>query len=268
MLMMTACGKKEEVVQTAETEVVQADNRLEAIVAAGTIRIGVSTDYAPFAFPVQSDDGLALAGADVELGKYIAEGLGVNAEFCEMEFEECLTAVKEGSVDLLLLGMLPNAERKTLMDFTEVYYEPGKQVLLIQKKDKPVLIDKAAFGGKAIAAQYGTLQSQLVVEQFPESYLELTDDISGALMKLRMGSVDGVALDQNVAKEAAKEYSDLAESSVILDWEPKGIVGGVVKDQPELLGRINELLAKAAEEKLYFEWLEDAHKLAASMPAK
>lgn len=270
MVMMGGCQKAETEVSTTtviEREQTSTENRLNTIEKTEKILIGISPDYAPFAFSVDAGEGvLSIAGADVELGKYIAQGLGAEAEFCEMEFEECLDAVEEGRVDMVLLGMLPKAERRNGMDFTEAYYEPGKQVVMVQKSKKMEFSDLESLKEKTFAAQYGTLQSQLIAEQLPESYMELSDDIAGAVLKLRMGAVDGVVVDLAVAEELVKEYTDITVSSVSLEWVSEGIVGGVVKNQPELLSRINELLSLVEEEKLYFGWLDDAHKLAASVP--
>ncbi len=268
--VMGGCQKKEDetnIEPVMEREELSSENRLELIEESGRIVIGISPDYAPFAFSVDHGDGTtSIAGADVELGRYIAEGLGAEPVFCEMEFEECLDAVEEGKVDMVLLGMLPKAERRNGMDFTDAYYEPGKQVVMVQKSRKMEFSDLESLKEKTIAAQYGTLQSQLIAEQLPESYMELSDDIAGAILKLRMGAVDGVVVDLAVAEELVKEYTDVTVSSVSLEWVSEGIVGGVVKDQPRLLARINELLSLMEEEKLYFGWLDDAHKLAASLP--
>lgn len=271
MLLMSGCADAAEEVAEAAVEEVRstAKNRLEAVEELGQLTIGISPDYAPFAFPVEeSEDSLSCAGADVSLGLYLAEGLGVEARFCEMEFEECLQAVEDGEVDMVLLGMLPRAERKARMDFTDVYYKPGRQVLLVKKDKKASLSELEDFEGKTVAAQYGTLQAQLVVEQMPGSYLELSDSISGAVLKVRMGTAAAIALDEAVAGEVMLEHPDLAVSAAELTYESQGIVGGVVKGEPEFLEKINELLSRAAEEKLYYEWLEEAHELAASLPTR
>ena len=140
MAMMGGCQKAETEVSTTtviEREQEATENRLKTIEKTEKILIGISPDYAPFAFTVDHGEGApSIEGADVELGKYIAQGLGAEAEFCEMEFEECLDAVEEGRVDMVLLGMLPRAERRNGMDFTEAYYEPGKQVVMVQKSKK------------------------------------------------------------------------------------------------------------------------------------
>ena len=163
------------------------DDRLEQVTESGKLLIGISPDYAPFAFmedskdttktsaadketdttkasvadketdttktsaadnTAQTDDTSTCAGSDVQLGEYIAEQLGVEPLFVEMEFDDCLKAAKEGTVDLVLLGMLPKNDRKASVDFTEEYYKPGKQVLLVKegkKKREEVRMKKETF---------------------------------------------------------------------------------------------------------------------------
>ena len=190
------CGdaQTEETVAEAEVEEIQAENRLEAIRQLGELKIGISADYAPFSFVDEDASGEEqYVGSDIELGKYIAEQMEVEPVFCEMEFDECLDAVRDGDVDLVLLGMLPKPERRSKMTFTDAYYKPGKQVLLVQKSSEEKWKEEESrekkeeqdeeeeypladdFAGRTVAVQYGTLQAQLVIEQLPESYMELTD---------------------------------------------------------------------------------------------
>lgn len=231
-----------------------------------TLRIGISPDYAPFAFLDEDENGESVyAGADIELGYYIAERLDIEPEFVQMEFEDCLDAVEEGSVDLVLLGMLPTDEREARMDFTDVYYQPGTQVLLVRKEQQAEYIDLNAFSGKTIAARYGTLQAQLVTEQMPESFMELTETIEQSIILLRSGQVDAVALDEQVAEDILADYSDLACAKVLLEYEGQPIVGGVKKGESKLLQSVNEILKTVREEKLYLKWLDQEFREAACL---
>lgn len=146
----------------------KAGERLEEIQKSGVLLIGISPDYAPFAFETTDEEGNTIcAGSDVELGKYLAEELDVQAEFVKMEFDDCLKAAKEGTVDLVLLGMLPEKDRTAYVDFTDSYYEPGEQVLLVRKTQAEKFKTLDDFAGKTVEAQYGSLQAQLVTEQLP-----------------------------------------------------------------------------------------------------
>ena len=238
------------------------DDRLEQVTESGKLLIGISPDYAPFAFmedskdttktsaadnTAQTDDTSTCVGSDVQLGEYIAKQLGVEPLFVEMEFDDCLKAAKEGTVDLVLLGMLPKNDRKASVDFTEEYYKPGKQVLLVTEEKQKKYKDLDAFTGKTVVAQYGTLQAQLVMEQMPETYMTLVDVVSDGIEMLRSGKADAVALDEAVAEDLMKEDDDLALSALELEYEAAGVVGGVVKDQKVFLDAVNKAIDAAID---------------------
>ena len=267
VMLMAGCSKVAQAGTTEQSEEGRkiAENRLEAILESKKIVIGISPDYAPFAFIAEKKEETYCAGSDIELGKYIAEQMGVEAEFREMEFEECLEAVSKGEVDLVLLGMLGEKDREEMMDFTNVYYRPGTQVILVKERQKEKLKTQEDFQEKTLAAQYGSLQAQLIVEQFPESYLNLSENVSGAVLMLRTGSVDGVVLEEALAGEMLREYSELARSEAEITYTPQEIVGGVGKGETELLERINEIINSVTEQNLYLHWIDEANELAASM---
>lgn len=283
------------------------DDRLEQVTESGKLLIGISPDYAPFAFmedskdttktsaadkeidttktsvadketdttktsaadnTAQTDGTSTCAGSDVQLGEYIAKQLGVEPLFVEMEFDDCLKAAKEGTVDLVLLGMLPKNDRKASVDFTEEYYKPGKQVLLVTEEKQKKYKDLDAFTGKTVVAQYGTLQAQLVMEQMPETYMTLIDVVSDGIEMLRSGKADAVALDEAVAEDLMKEDDDLALSALELEYEAAGVVGGVVKDQKVFLDAVNKAIEEVKVQKLYYNWLAEAtHQAAQKNPA-
>ena len=235
------------------------DDRLEQVTESGKLLIGISPDYAPFAFETTDEEGNTVcAGSDVELGKYLAEELDVQAEFVKMEFDDCLKAAKEGTVDLVLLGMLPEKDRTAYVDFTVSYYEPGGQVLLVRKTQAEKFKTLDDFAGKTVEAQYGSLQAQLVTEQLPESYMELSDTAEDAVFQVRIGKADAAALDQNLAEDVLAENEELDLAKAAFSYESEGVVAGVVKGEKGLLEKINELIENAAGEKLYLQWLDEA----------
>ena len=61
-----------------------------------------------------------------------------------------------------------------------------------------------------MAAQYGTLQAQLVTEQLSKSYMELVDTISEGIEMVNTGRADALALDAQVTDDILDEYSSLA----------------------------------------------------------
>lgn len=265
-LLVSACSRSADGIGAAETHIFdKSGNRLEAVREAGKLVIGISADYAPFAFPVEEDDGaISYQGSDVELGKYIAEQLGVEAEFQEMEMEECLKAAKEGTVDLVLLGMLPEESRLAYVDFTDPYYQPGRQVFLVKKAQRNEYKELEDFACATVAAQYGTLQAQLVTEQLSKSYMELVDTISEGIEMVNTGRADALALDAQVTDDILDEYSSLALAAAEMEYEQEGVVGGVVEREPELLEAVNQVIDEVVEDGLYLGWMDTAIRMAVS----
>lgn len=261
-----ACGRAGDGTEAPQAHIFGGEkNLLEEIQEEGKLVIGISADYAPFAFTVEGEDGSEeYRGSDIELGKYMGEQLGVQVEFREMDMEDCLEAVKAGTVDMVLLGMLPEAGRLGYVDFTDPYYQPGRQVLLIEKAQKSEYTELEDFEGKSVAAQYGTLQAQLVIEQLTKSYMELVDTVSEGIEMLNNGRVDAVALDEQATDDILKEYSSLTLASVELEYEQEGVVGGVVEREPEFLAAVNQVMDQVREDGLYLEWMDAAIQQAAA----
>ena len=74
-----------EAAETEASEDEEGGSRLDAILDAGVITMATSPDFAPYEFEDISSGTTEYAGADVELGKYIAEQLGVELQIEAME---------------------------------------------------------------------------------------------------------------------------------------------------------------------------------------
>lgn len=239
-----------------------AGGRLDAIKAAGKLVIGTSPDYAPYEFP--GPDGQPV-GADIDFAKYIAQELGVELVVESYSFDGVLAAVAAGKVDIGIAGMDPTPERKSSMDFTDIYYNETNQVILIHKDSAQTIKALEDFAGKKVAAQNGTLQQTLVTEQLPNSQMELITLIPDAIMMLLTKKVDGLALASVVADQYVANYPDLVICEGKFDYTSSGIAAALPLGEPELLAAVNAVIAKVVEEKLFFQWMDQAVELNNSM---
>ena len=94
----------------------------------GEIAIGVKYDVPPFGFKnPQSGD---IEGFDVDIGKAIAEKLGVKPKFIEAISDNRIPFLENGTADLILSTMTINKERDQEIDFSEPYYVARGRVLV------------------------------------------------------------------------------------------------------------------------------------------
>lgn len=111
----------------------------------GTLKVAMECAYAPFnwtdtdkaslgAVPISGEgkDGLYANGYDVQIAKYIANKLGMKLEVYSYEWDGLIPALNAGTVDAIIAGMSPTAEREEQIDFTNVYY--NSNLVVIYKK--------------------------------------------------------------------------------------------------------------------------------------
>ena len=147
--LFTACGKKD---ATAD--------RLEGIQAKGEMVIALEGNWAPWSF---HDDTGALVGYDVEVGKAIAEKLGVKATFVEGEWDGLLAGVEAGRYDMVINGVDITDSRKQSYDFSTPY--AYIRTALVTRKDNDTIHSFEDLKGKTTTNSIGSTYMELA-EQY------------------------------------------------------------------------------------------------------
>ena len=138
MSTMTACSEK--------------TSRLEKIKEAGVITMATSPDFAPMEFQYVDANGKDVyAGSDIELGKYIAEKMGVELKIEAMDFTAVQAAVTTGTVDMAISGFAKTEERAESMELSDYYNmvddDSIGQGILIMKDKGAELSTAESFAG-------------------------------------------------------------------------------------------------------------------------
>lgn len=111
----------------------------------GTLKVAMECAYAPFnwtdmgeasvgavAISGEGKEGMYANGYDVQIAQYVANKLGMSLEIYSIEWDGLLPALESGTVDAIIAGMSPTAEREEQIDFTNVYY--SSNLVIIYKK--------------------------------------------------------------------------------------------------------------------------------------
>lgn len=277
MALFVGCGKKEDPVgsggnsSVAPSGTISAgQSKLDKIKASGKIVMATSPDFAPSEFIDPNKKGQEqYVGIDIEVGKYIAEQLGVELVIEAMDFQACQAAVTTGKVDMAISGFAWKEERAESMGLSEPYNiskEKYTQGLLIRKEDADKFKTLEDFSGKKVGAQEASLQADLVAEQLPtdvkvESFTNLKD----AVMMLNTGKIDAIAVAKDNGEGFAKNYQELQMCEAWFDYTSKGTVIAVTKGEDALLEEINKIVAEITAKDLYDTWKAEAIALADSL---
>jgi glutamate transport system substrate-binding protein len=197
-LFGAACGEDDEeqpagdgeATPTAEAEQFPEDTTMGKIQAAGEIKIGVKYDVPPFGFKNPQND--EIEGFDVDLGRAIAEKLGVEPNFIEAISDNRIPFLEDGTVDLVLSTMTINAERDMEIDFSEPYYIARGRILVPQDSD---ITGVDSLAGKKVCTALGSTYEETLKEQAPQADLRLVDSYSECLELVQNGAVDAVSTD-------------------------------------------------------------------------
>lgn len=234
--------------------------------------VGMECGYAPFnytqtdasngAVKISNADGYA-NGYDVMIAKKIAEALGKELVIVKYKFEALIPAVNAKSLDMIIAGMSPTAERKEAIDFSDAYYT-SQLVIVVRKAEyegKYANATKLAdFKGAKIAAQIGTFHNDALQAQakkygiLPQTPMS---DFPALINALTSRTIDGYVAEEPGAKAdcAANEeltYISLKNNDTGFSASPEDvqIAIGLIKNS-SIKDQINAALKKiSAEERV------------------
>ena len=204
---------------------------------AGTVKIGVKYDVPPFGFRNPQND--RVEGFDVDLGRRIAEELGVEPEFIEAVSDNRIPFLQDGTADLILSTMTINAERDQEIDFSEPYFVAQGRILV--KKGSPIQgVDDLA--GKRVCTALGSTYEDTLKKEAPEAELRLVDSYSECLELIQNGAVDAVSTDDVILTGMIIQDDTLELVGDELTTEPYG--AGIKEGDRELQQFVSEVVQK------------------------
>ncbi|MDD6424393.1 MAG: transporter substrate-binding domain-containing protein [Subdoligranulum variabile] len=226
---------------TAETS---GENELEKVKAAGKLVVGVEGTYPPFTY---HDDNGELTGLDIELGKALADKLGVEVEFQEAAWDSLLIGIDTERFDTVINSVSITDERAEKYDFSDPYYYEARRVVV--RADDDSIHGPEDLNGKKIA----TNTTNAFIPWYEEQGVEVVGvDTSGEAIDLLLsGRVDFVGINVPVLNAYLQEHPDAADKvkeAFVIPNSEDVIAIPVRKGEPEFLDAINAALAELREE--------------------
>lgn len=235
-------------------------------VSEGKLTVALSPDFSPMEFvdPTKSGQDMYV-GFDVTLAKYIAQEMGLELVIMPMSFDACQTAVYAGTVDMAISGFSWTEDRAQNYNMSD-YYHAGdnedEQVLITLASNGDKFSTAEGLAGAKIGAQNASLQQSLTVEQLPDSELVLFTDIGTAVLQLKSGDFDCIAVAKGNGDAIIASNPEIATSgfSFVVDEKSTGNVVLMQKGADALTAQVNEILKSASAH--YDEWYNEAKSTA------
>ena len=221
-----------------------AQSNLDAITAAGVLKIGTEGTYAPFTY---HDASGKLVGFDVEIGEAIAEKLGVKAEFLEGKWDGLIAGLDAKRYDVVINQVGITEERKKKYDFSDPYI--ASKAVLIVKADNEDIKSFEDLSGKRAAQSLSSNFGKLAEASGAE--LVGTDGFDQSIQLVLTGRADATINDSLSFLDFKKQKPD-APVKVVAEQADADYSGVILrKGEPELLAEINEALVAIREDGTY-----------------
>ena len=196
-----------------------ADSDVQYIKDKGTLTVGI-TDFAPMDYKEDGSD--EWIGFDADLAKKVAEDLGVDCEFVEINWDNKILELDNKSIDVVWNGMTLTDEVTGSMNCTDPYLRNAQTVILPSDKvDQYKDVD--SMKDLNFAVESGSAGEQAAKDNGLTSTAMSSQ--ADALMEVEAGTSDAAIIDLLMAGAMVGEgtsYPDLT-TSVELSSEEYGI---------------------------------------------
>ncbi|GLQ57021.1 amino acid ABC transporter substrate-binding protein [Devosia nitrariae] len=233
-------------VQLALATPALAQSALDQIREAGVLRIGTEGTYAPFTYHDATGE---LIGFDVEIGREIAERIGVEAEFVEGPWDGLIAGIDANRYDVVINQVGITEERQAKYDFSEPYI--ASRAALIVRADNEDILSFEDLEGKRAAQTLTSNYGQMAEEAGAE--LVGTEGFDQSIALVLQGRADATINDSLSFYDFKKQQPDaqVKIAATQADASYSGVL--LAKGKPELLAAINEALAGLEEDGTYAE---------------
>jgi polar amino acid transport system substrate-binding protein len=235
---------------------------IDKIKSRGKLIMGTSADWPPFEYVDKQGN---IVGIDVEIGKRIAESIGVPLEIKDMKFAALIEALKNGMVDIVIADMVPTADRLKQVDFSLPYYiRKGNAVIVLKNSSIKDIND---LYGKTIGVQLGTVQEKwaqdnlngkATIKSYDRVYPEM-------IMTLKRGDLDAIIVADKIGEALVTKDPDLKIAFYV---GPSSVGGSVAmpkcaEDLKYVVNKVIENFINSGEiEKIFrdetLKWLESS----------
>ncbi|MBQ9606781.1 MAG: transporter substrate-binding domain-containing protein [Lachnospiraceae bacterium] len=228
--VLSGCGKSS----------AASDSDLEYIKGKGKLIVGI-TDFAPMDY---QDDNGDWIGFDADLARLVAEDLGVEVEFTEIDWDNKILELDNKSIDVVWNGMTLTDEVASAMACTKPYLNNAQTVVV--KADQATQYSTLDdVKGLKFAVEAGSA-GEAAAEENGFDYTSVTSQ-ADTLMEVEAGTSDASIIDSLMAGAMVGEGTSYADLTHTVDLTTEEYVVGCRKGS-DLAAYIDDEIKKFTDD--------------------
>ena len=238
ILGLGACGSSTSSETTESTASTTSTDLLSSIKEKGVMTVATEGDWAPYTY--HDEETNELVGFDVELGKLIADKLGVEVEYKETDWDSILAGVQSGVFDLGINGITYTDERAESFNFSEPYLYD--QTVLIVLEDNTDINSFEDLKGKVSTNSPGSSYAEMGEEY--GATVSYVNTFADTIQLIQRGDADATINSLGVYMDYVNEKGDNAGIKIVDETDPEKTVIAAQKDSSteSLITEVNSIL--------------------------
>lgn len=228
-----------------------SDSVITQIQEEGVIRIGLSL-FVPWSMRDVNGD---LIGFELDVGRQLAEDMGVEVEFVPTAWDGIIPALLAGNFDVIISGMSVTAQRNLTVNFTDPYAYSGLAILANREMTEGMEMADLNSPDVIFTARRGATPAVVIADRFPEAQLLLFDEDGAAAQEVLNGNAHATMASQPSPNREAGRHPDVLYVPFDQLFDPRGEGFAVRRGDPDALNYFNNWIAQQWRS----GWLQERH---------
>jgi len=227
------------------------DSVIEQIKQNGVMRVGLSL-FQPWA--MVGVDG-ELVGFEIDVGRQLAEDMGVEVEFVSTQWDGIIPALLAGKFDVIISGMSVTPQRNLTVAFSQPYAYSGLEILANKSLTEGFTLEDFNSPDVTFSARRGATSANMIQTAFPEATLILFDEDSAANQEVINGNAHATMTNAPIPATQARLYPDILSVPFDQQFLPSGEAFAFRKSDPDAENYFNNWI----EYQTRLGWLQERH---------
>ena len=233
------------------SQALSSESVIETIKKRGVIKIGLSL-FVPWSMRDKTGE---LIGFELDVGRKLAEDMGVEAEFLVTSWDGIIPALVAGKFDAIISGMSVTAQRNLTINFTDPYAYSGLTVLANRQMTEGFSLEDFNNEDVIFATRRGATPAVLIPELFPKAQMLQFDEDRAAAQEVLNGNAHATMAAQPTPNREAANYPDTLHVPFDRLWDPRGEAFAIRKGDPDALNYFNNWISHSWR----IGWLQERH---------
>jgi polar amino acid transport system substrate-binding protein len=209
---------------------------LQQVRNSGMLRVGIVLEPP---WSLRNSDR-ELIGFEVDVARRLAAELEVEPRFVVYPFDELVTALETGEIDIIAAGLTITPERALRVNFSQPYATGGVSIATNLGSTRDIeRLDDLNDSTRSVAALTGSVAAELAGRILPRATLRLFDSAADAATALIDGEVDAYLDDEPLPAFLALEHPGRIDVPVAPPLLETRAGFAVAKGDPDFLAYLN-----------------------------